>query len=257
MTQFRFAEHTPDVYVKKSRDFQLFCAIFDCLFGALKYNIDSIRDVTDTTQCNERLLPLLQTKLGFFTKLKIPNSNLRTILKAFPTIVRNKGSLTGIQQAVQVYLKLTGLKVETKVTITNKTDDPDQSYIVDISVAGKLSDTSILTEILRYVIPAGYKLRYSYKVTSDTTITVIPQDTVNIFTTIGNSENIPDAAQALFSGLRPSIDVENPYSEMLGRVDTTFVTGTQITTELKDKVIEEYTASQDGATTHTFSVKEK
>ena len=97
MATFRISEHVPDVYPRKSRDFQLFCSIFDCIFGQLKYNIDSIRDITDTAQCNERLLPLLQTKLGFFTNVKISSDDLRVILKAFPTIVRNKGSRTGIE----------------------------------------------------------------------------------------------------------------------------------------------------------------
>lgn len=216
MKQFRISEHVPDVYPRKSRDFQLFCAVFDCLFGELKYNIDSIRNITDTQQCSEKLLSLLQTKLGFFTLLKIPGSDLRLILKAFPTIVRNKGSLKGIQQAVQVYLKLIGLDVDSEVNITNKMLTEEESYIVDISVKGRITDTSILTEILKYVIPAGYKLRYSYKIGDNINTTIIPTDSVEIIT--GVKDNI--GFEELNSGLRKSDDT---YSMLLGRVDTATV----------------------------------
>jgi len=226
MKQFRISEHVPDVYPRKSRDFQLFCAIFDCLFGDLKYNIDSIIDITNTSQCNERLLPLLQTKLGFFTKEKISGEDLRLILRAFPTIVRNKGSKTGITQAVQVYLKLFGLDVDSEVTITNKvfTDgkyDDERSYIVDIAVSDKLTDTSILTEILRYVIPAGYKLRYSYKSKGKRETIITATDRVEIV--YGDSPNSVPGTQSITSGLRPDNNSDADYSDMLGRVDTSFV----------------------------------
>ena len=233
MKQFRISENVPDVYPRKSRDFQLFCAIFDCLFGELKYNIDSIIDITNTSQCNERLLPLLQTKLGFFTKEKISGEDLRLILRAFPTIVRNKGSKTGITQAVQVYLKLFGLDVDSEVTITNKvfTDgkyDDERSYIVDIAVSDKLTDTSILTEILRYVIPAGYKLRYSYKSKGKRETIITATDRIEIV--YGNAPErdtvtkaVYKGTQSITSGLRPENNSEDNYSEMLGRVDTSFV----------------------------------
>ena len=226
MKQFRISENVPDVYPRKSRDFQLFCAIFDCLFVDLKYNIDSIIDITNTSQCNERLLPLLQTKLGFFTKEKISGEDLRLILRAFPSIVRNKGSKTGITQAVQVYLKLFGLDADSEVTITNKTFtdgkyDDEKSYIVDIAVSDKLTDTSILTEILKYVIPAGYKLRYSYKSKGKRETIITATDRVEIV--YGDSPDSVPGTQSITSGLRPENNSNNNYSDMLGRVDTSFV----------------------------------
>lgn len=249
MKQFRISENVPDVYPRKSRDFQLFCAVFDCLFGELKYNIDSIRDITDTQQCSEKLLSLLQTKLGFFTLLKIPGSDLRLILKAFPTIVRNKGSLKGIQQAVQVYLKLMGLDVDSEVDITSKMLTDTDSYIVDISVKGKLTDTSILTEILKYVIPAGYKLRYSYKA-GDNITTIIPTDNVEIIT--GVEGNI--GFEELNSGLRKSDDT---YSMLLGRVDTATVKLSKDTdVSLKNKKIKDTVENPNNElSTHKITIE--
>ena len=213
MATFRISEHVPDVYPRKSRDFHLFCSIFDCIFGQLKYNIDSIRDITDTAQCNERLLPLLQTKLGFFTNVKISSDDLRVILKAFPTIVRNKGSRTGIEQAIQGFLKINGLDADSEILIENKGNTLAGSYIVRIAVTDKLPDTTILTEILKYVLPAGYILNYSYKVSGENLSKLQYSDSVNIVW----------AHQDLSSGLRPENSRADSYSQLLGRVDTSFV----------------------------------
>lgn len=166
MSVFRIQDHSPDVYVRKSRDYQLFSALFDCLNGGIKNDIDSILDILDTNQCNERLIPYLQTKLGFFTKLKIPTEKLRTILKAFPTIVRNKGSKRGIEQAVEVFLKVEKIDAIVKVLILNKTLDENyqeiNTYKVLISTNKKIDNYDILKEILRYVIPAGYLVEFVY-----------------------------------------------------------------------------------------------
>ena len=58
---FRLQENVPDVYARKSRDFQLLCNVFDILQGGIKYDIDTITSVVDTRYCSERLLPLLQS----------------------------------------------------------------------------------------------------------------------------------------------------------------------------------------------------
>lgn len=267
MKQFRISENVPDVYPRKSRDFQLFCAIFDCLFGELKYNIDSIIDITNTSQCNERLLPLLQTKLGFFTKEKISGEDLRLILRAFPTIVRNKGSKTGIIQAVQVYLKLFGLDVDSEVTITNKVFtegkyDDEKSYIVDIAVSDKLTDTSILTEILKYVIPAGYKLRYSYKSKGKRETIITATDRIEIV--YGDSpvidpitKGIDKGTQSITSGLRPDNNSDNEYSDMLGRVDTSFVVNEKQDIVELNEISSTSTSDKDKVVTVTRTVIKK
>ena len=85
MAVWRLQEHSPDVYPRKSRDYQLFSVLFDCINSGVKFDIDSIRDVVDTNQISERLIPYLQTKLGYFTDLKISTEKLRLILKAFST----------------------------------------------------------------------------------------------------------------------------------------------------------------------------
>lgn len=186
MSLFRISEHVPDVYSRKSRDFQLFCAVFDIVFGYLKYNIDSIRNITDTEYCNQKLIPLLQTKLGFYSDISIPSEDLRLILKAFPFLVKNKGSLTGITGALRIFLKVIGSDAEYEVKVLNKVYSSDgkyledESYTINISTSEILTNTAVLDQILKYVVPAGYIVKYTYKNTSDTITKIDYQDKTRI-----------------------------------------------------------------------------
>lgn len=218
MAVFRLQENVPDVYQRKSRDFQLFCNVFDYMNGAVKYDIDSIRDIIDTNQCNERLLPYLQTKLGFFTNVKISAEDLRIILKAFPYIVRNKGSRIGIEQAIQVFLKIYGLSANVEVRIDNG-DEISGDYVIYIGVQDKLPDTTILNEILKYVIPAGYGLRFVFYADTSYKLPIYQKDFINIVI----------AKSSIDSGVRPSTDTE--YPSIIDNVDTTLVAGAEVRAE--------------------------
>ena len=143
MAIFRLQENMPDVYVRKSRDFQLLCNSFDAVFNSVKNDIDSITNVVDTRLCSERLLPLLQTKLGFFTNKHLTATELRIVLQAFKYIVRDKGSRTGIREAIEVFLKVANASnksriqiVDNFVSIDGHTSEtrPGNTYIVEVAI---------------------------------------------------------------------------------------------------------------------------
>ena len=210
MAIFRLQENMPDVYVRKSRDFQLLCNSFDAVFNSVKNDIDSITNVVDTRLCSERLLPLLQTKLGFFTNKHLTATELRTVLQAFKYIVRNKGSRTGIREAIEVFLKVANASnksriqiVDNFVSIDGHTSEtrPGNTYIVEVAIEGQQMDTTLLTELLKYVLPAGYQLKYSFYNATQTVTQIHDKDTVHIIfvdksdnngirlTTSNNSDN--------------------------------------------------------------------
>ena len=120
MSIFRLQEHTPDVYPRKSRDFQLLCNLFDCMNGGIKFDIDSIRDITDTDLCNERLLNYLQTKLGFFTTKPLNLYAQRVILKSFPYLINNKFSKKGIIQSIRLFLRSQVINSQVKIKVINQ-----------------------------------------------------------------------------------------------------------------------------------------
>lgn len=171
MKIFRVQEHTPDVYPRKSRDFQLLCNIFDCLNNAVKYDIDSIRDTIDTNYCNDKLLNYLQTKLGFFSSIKMDARAQRIILKGFSYILKYKGSRKGIVDAIYLFLKSQGIYGEVFVNTRNTeiiTDSNNETfklattYVVEVATNVPIENIKLLDEILKYIIPAGYLVKYSF-----------------------------------------------------------------------------------------------
>lgn len=189
MAIFRLQENMPDVYVRKSRDFQLLCNSFDAVFNGVKNDIDSITNVVDTRLCSERLLPLLQTKLGFFTNKHLTATELRTVLQAFKYIVRDKGSRTGIREAIEVFLKVANASNKSRIQIVDNfvsidghisETRPGNTYIVEVAIEGQQMDTTLLTELLKYVLPAGYQLKYSFYNATQTVTQIHDKDTVHI-----------------------------------------------------------------------------
>ena len=160
MSIFRVQEKTPEVYTNTSRDFQLIGRLYDCVINGIKFDTDSILDIIDTDNIDSKLLKLLQTKLGFFTTKDITDDDLRYVLEAFPIIVKNKGSLKGIEQAVSVFLKLNHIKSNVKIDIFNNTEA--HPYVIQIYLNMPYTDTYLLDEILKYILPTGYVVSYDF-----------------------------------------------------------------------------------------------
>lgn len=157
-------------------------------------------------------------------------------------------------------MKLFGLDADSEVTITNKTFtdgkyDDEKSYIVDIAVSDKLTDTAILTEILKYVIPAGYRLRYSYKSKGKRETIITATDRIEIV--YGDSPNSAPGTQSITSGLRPENNSNNNYSEMLGRVDTSFVVNEKQDIVDLNEISSTSTSDKDKVVTVTQTVIKK
>ena len=132
MSLFRIQDNTPEVYTSTSRDFQLIGRLYDCIINGVKFDVDSILDIIDTSSIDNRLLKLLQTKIGFFSSKDINDESLRYVLKAFPNIIKHKGSLKSIKQAVCTFLKLNGIKSKVSIRkINNRLSDP---YIIEINL---------------------------------------------------------------------------------------------------------------------------
>lgn len=172
---FRVEQNVPDVYVNQSRDFQLFCRLYDIVLQASRFSIDSIEQVSDTMKCNDALLPLVATKVGFFTDLELTSKADRKILSAFPYIVRYKGSMYGIQLVANLFQQI----MNTNVNIAPDIDD--QNHITMI-FEKYIPNVRLLYSLLEYVRPTGvlidYKIQsnveYSvdYETEDDVTITV-------------------------------------------------------------------------------------
>lgn len=156
----RLQDKTPEVYCAESRDFQLLCRLYDCVLNGIKFDIDTIPDILDSMTCRASMLQLLQTKLGFFTTKQLTDDELRYVLAAFPIMVRNKGSLLAIQQAVNVFFKVYGIRSEVRIWSVDEAtlvyDTWVQDHTIVIGINSTITDVSLLEEIFKYILPAGF-----------------------------------------------------------------------------------------------------
>lgn len=153
---YRLQDNVPTYLINESRDFQLLCRLYDCVNNGVKFSIDSIVRVMDTTSCGSGFLRLLETRLGFFTSGNYTDDEIRDVLMGFCDAVRYKGSKLGVSRAVRLFLMAKNLKVETR------TDYKKEDMCFYIGFRTSLVDTSLLTDILRYILPAGSGLSYFY-----------------------------------------------------------------------------------------------
>lgn len=167
MKVLRIQNKVPSAYTEESRDFQLLCRLYDCVFNGVLYDSKAISNISDTKSIKENLIPLLQTKLGFFTDDTFMLSNLRYALRGFPLMVKNKGSRTGISYAVNNFLKMNNIFSPAVVTyqkestvLSNGVTVPAHTVVIGIS--SSLQDSRLLEEEFRYILPIGISTYFYY-----------------------------------------------------------------------------------------------
>lgn len=160
MSMIRLQNSTPSEYCAQSRDFQLLCRLYDTIFNNLQFDISTITSILNTKKCRDTILPLLQTKVGFFTNKETDNVSLRYFLEVFPLLVKNKGTEQAIRQAVITFLKINNVlspvtiyyTIE-EIVLANNYTVPDHTILIGINCS--FLDTTLLEEVLKYILPAG------------------------------------------------------------------------------------------------------
>ena len=190
MNRVSIKRSVPEVYIKESRDFQLMCDLFDLVNSGVKFDIDTITHLSDTQLCRDSMLRLLQEKLGLTLRNNVTDDTLRKILKSFPFILRHKGTKQGIAEMICLFLNIIYSDGSYKIVVENINDNNNLStrglgnYVVAIlaSVTDTgIKDIDILEDLLKYVIPAGYKIDYSINIASpDFQSTVLSDHTVYV-----------------------------------------------------------------------------
>ena len=134
----------------------------------MKYDVDSLIYLNDINLCRNTILPLLREKLGFFTNYSMSDDMLRGILSSFPLLIKNKGSIEAIQQAVNIFLKVLNLKTEVIIkAVGDSTETVHGGITVDphtilIAISAALQNFYVLEELFRYIMPAGYSYTFYF-----------------------------------------------------------------------------------------------
>lgn len=150
---FRVQDNVPEFYVNQSRDFQLFCRLYDLVLTGVRYSIDSMEYLTHNKQSNIEVSELLQTKLGMFKSVDISDKEMKYLLDAFPYIIRNKGNTLAIESVIRVFQRITAVPAANfSINYTKFNED----YTITIDVSNSVKYISLIRDMLEYVVPTGY-----------------------------------------------------------------------------------------------------
>ena len=156
----------PQIYVKKSRDFQMYCKMLELVANDIKYNADTITDTFDVSRCNNRMLELLCTLYNYQPKRDISDQDLRLILANYNYLIKHKGCKKGIEAAISLTVKLTGKHLSWGYSLLNKDNENQPIYELRVTIGGEY-DKNYLHEFLELVLPVGFIIEDSIAETTE------------------------------------------------------------------------------------------
>ena len=224
MSFIKIENNVPETYCNRSRDFQLLCRLFTCVVNDTKFNIDTMLELVNSHLCRADMLQLLQTKLGFFSDKHITDEELRLVLEAFPVIVKNKGSLKSIKQAINVFLKCKKINTSVQVIYTTK-ETTIQGVNVDahslvIGIESYLQDITILKEIFRYILPVGIGYYFYFYSSSQLDLNLVFKDSVKLFVISNNVNSVLRTGAVGFDYNSQELYPSNNFSSVVNGIDT-------------------------------------
>ena len=182
---FRLQENVPEVYLKYSRDFQLFCRIFDTVNNSVRFNVKSTQNLLNPFKINDSVLPLLATRVGFFPKTSYNNRVLRWIIAAFPYIMHYKGSKQGIALAFNTILKAEGNYNKNTILIDSETST------IELYSETPIQNELLLRDVLSYILPIGYRVTIKFARYLDSALTQLGSgNTIKTFNNYSSNSSI-------------------------------------------------------------------
>lgn len=211
---FRLQDNVPDIYVNESRDFQLFCRLYDAINNGVKADIDTIVNINVPFKANNQILQLLALKVGFITDKQIDSDLLRWIIASFPWAVKFKSSIYGIKLAVNTISKFENIQKNPLIIA-----DHDQKLII-INSYQLIKNTVALDEFLKYIIPTGYTYEINLVVGQQENLTITNPSEITYFNILPSAlalDDNNDTGYKKYTQIKVSItmDEKNPQSVQL------------------------------------------
>lgn len=140
---------TPEIYYKKSRDFQLLGRICDFVFNYLKNTNHAVENNIISDVFDYKLINLVACTLGFKKMHDYDSVQLKAFCTAFSSILRNKGNLKSIEMILNILANEQNIKDNIEVTY-----DSDLCEL-QVWVPESLKELSLFEDTLDYILPAG------------------------------------------------------------------------------------------------------
>lgn len=150
----------PNVYYDESRDFQVLGRLFDIVANYTKTNID-IMMAPLYKNLDNSLVSLLMNLVGFNSKHHYNNDNSIAICKSLNYLIKQKGTINSINNAVKILLNCQGIKLNySDIAYIEKNEAGQKTYNIIIYIPDQLSDIILLEDLMEYILPAGWTYRF-------------------------------------------------------------------------------------------------
>lgn len=148
----------PEAY-SSSRDYKVFLRLLGIVCTVLKYNTDHLSDLYDADKCPSQLLPLLATMVGYEYDSSLSEKFNRAIIKAYPTLIKNKGSIRGLEMATALSLN-TNMSENAPRSLDQVWVSMDDKDTGEIMIYYPSSITELNKQLIEVVRPAGTVINY-------------------------------------------------------------------------------------------------
>ena len=223
--EFRLENNVPNIYTEVSRDFQLFCKIFNVYLGANLNRAYTVPYILDVDKCDESLLYALANMQGFVTDKYIPPNVLRGICKVFPFCIRRKGTRRAIEVMSQAVLSTDRLVYKVSVDLVREEVGESGGSKAVYKIYIQCNTTQIgyipyLKEALRFIIPAGWDVYFKLKFPVEKDLYTPLNVNTPIKTTIlsGITGKVMGEKPLEYDGSRRFENLENTYNEINNRM---------------------------------------
>lgn len=225
MMEFRLENNVPNIYTEVSRDFQLFCKIFNVYLGANLNRAYTVPYILDVDKCDESLLYALANMQGFVTDKYIPPNVLRSICKVFPFCIRRKGTKEAIEVMSQAVLSTDRLVYRVSVDLVREEIDEEKNSKAVYKIYIQCNTTQIgyipyLKEALRFIIPAGWDVYFKLKFPIEYNLytPLIINAPIKTTTLSGITGKVMGEKPLEYDGSRRFENLENTYNEINNRM---------------------------------------
>jgi len=144
----KLQKYTPNVYYNESRDFQFIGRLYDLVLNYVKTNIDLVYSLPLSDNSDDQFIELLSLTLGFKARHKYTSKHLRAICSTLAEILRNKGTINALLLACNAIFHAEGISGEMAYSTT--------ANGITLYLPTALKDTTLLTDLFTYIIPAGF-----------------------------------------------------------------------------------------------------
>lgn len=223
--EFQLENNVPNIYTEVSRDFQLFCKIFDIYLGANLNRACTVPYILDVDKCDESLLYALADMQGFVTDKYIPPNVLRNICKVFPFCIKRKGTKEAIEVMSQAVLSTDRLVYRVSVDLVREEIDEKRNSKAVYKIYIQCNTTQIgyipyLKEALRFIIPAGWDVYFKLKFPIEYNLYTPLIINAPIKTTVlsGITGKVMGERPLEYDGDRRFENLENTYNEINNRM---------------------------------------